>query len=89
MNSISDMSPVNKNFFCRKALPAKFDYEKVSVYFSYHLHDVIKHTLKKAQLADSTIHYTMRLHLKSRFQILSYKRLNEVMPKDIYFYNEN
>jgi hypothetical protein len=30
----------------------------------------------------------MRRHLKSRFQMLRYKRLNEVIAKDTYFANE-
>jgi hypothetical protein len=30
----------------------------------------------------------MRLHLKSRFQMLSHKRLNEVIATDTYFANE-
>jgi hypothetical protein len=30
----------------------------------------------------------MRRHLKSRFQILSHKRLNEVIATDTYFVNE-
>jgi hypothetical protein len=36
----------------------------------------------------STIHYPMRLHLKSRFQMLRHKRLNEVIAADTYFSNE-
>jgi guanylate kinase len=31
----------------------------------------------------------MRLHLKSRFQMLRHKRLNEVIATDTYFANEN
>jgi hypothetical protein len=30
----------------------------------------------------------MRRHLKSRFQMLKYKRLNEVIATDTYFANE-
>jgi hypothetical protein len=43
-------------------------------------HDVIQHTLRQTtQLAKSTVHYPMRRHLKSRFQMLRHKRLNEVI----------
>jgi hypothetical protein len=40
------------------------------------------------QLAKSTIHYPMRRHLSSRFQMLRHKRLNEVIATDTYFENE-
>jgi hypothetical protein len=40
------------------------------------------------QLAKSTIHYHMRRHLKSRFQMLRHKRLTEVISTDTYFANE-
>jgi hypothetical protein len=37
-------------------------------------HDVIQHTLRQTtQLAKSTIHYPMKRHLKSRFQMLRHK----------------
>ena len=49
-------------------------------------HDVIQHTLRQTtQLAKSTVHYPMRHHLKSRFQMLRHKRLNEVIATDTYF----
>jgi hypothetical protein len=40
------------------------------------------------QLAKSTIHYPIRRHLKSRFQMLRHKRLNEVIDTHTYFANE-
>ena len=40
------------------------------------------------QPAKSTIHYPMRRHLKSRFQVLRHKRLNEVIATDTYFASE-
>jgi hypothetical protein len=51
---------------------------------------VIQHTLRQTtQLDKSTIHYPMRCHPKSQFQMLRYKRLNEVNETDAYFTNEN
>jgi hypothetical protein len=70
-------------------LSAKIDYEKLSPYFVFRPHDVIQHTLRQTtQLAKSTIHDPMRRHLKSRFQMLRHKRLNEVIATDTYFANE-
>jgi hypothetical protein len=89
MKNANDISQLNKDSFYRKALPAKMDYEKLSPYFALCPHDVIQHTLRETtQLAKSTIHYPMRCHLKSRFQILIHKRLNEVIATDTYFANE-
>jgi hypothetical protein len=49
----------------------------------------MQHTLRQTtQLARSLIHYPMRRHLKSRFQMLRHKRLNEVLAKATYFANE-
>jgi hypothetical protein len=63
--------------------------EKLSPYFAFRPHDVIQHTLRQTiQLAKSKIYYPMRRHLKSRFQMLRHKRLNEVIAKDAYFANE-
>jgi hypothetical protein len=44
----------------------------------------ILHT-SHTQLANSSIHYPMRRHLKSRFQMLRHKSLNEVIATDTYF----
>jgi hypothetical protein len=61
----------------------------MSPYFAFRPHDVIQHTLRKTtQLAKSTIYCAMRQHLKSRFQMLRHKRLNEVIATDTYFANE-
>jgi hypothetical protein len=69
-----------------KALPSKIDYERLSPYFAFRPHDVIQHTLRQTtQLAKSTVHYPMRRHLKSCFQMLRHKRLNEVITTDTYF----
>jgi hypothetical protein len=69
-----------------KAQPSKIDYDMLSPYFAYRPHDVIQHTLRQTtQLAKSIIHYPMQRHLKSRFQMLSHKRLNEVIATDTYF----
>jgi hypothetical protein len=74
MKNSNDRNQLNKDSFYSKALPAKIDYEKSSPYFAFRPHDVIQHTLRQTtQLARSIIHYPMRRHLKSRFQILRYK----------------
>jgi hypothetical protein len=66
-------------------LPAKIDYEKLSSYFAFRPHDIIQHTLRQTtQLDKSTIHYPMGHHLKSLFQMLRHKRLNEVISTDTY-----
>jgi hypothetical protein len=89
MNNYNDINQFNKDSFYSKALPAKIDYEKLSPYFALRPHDVIHHTLRQTtQLAKSTIHYPIRRHLKSRFQTLRHKRLNEVIDTDTYFANE-
>jgi hypothetical protein len=80
---------LNKDSFYSKALPNEIEYEKLSPYFAFIPHDVIQHTLRqKTQLAKYTIHYPMRRHLKSLFQILRHKRLNEVIATDTYSENE-
>jgi hypothetical protein len=89
MKDVNDLHQSNKDSFYSKALPAKIDYERLSPYFAFRPHDVIQHTLRQTtQLTYSTIHYPMRHHLKSRFQMLRHKRLNEVIATDTYFSNE-
>jgi hypothetical protein len=89
MKDANDINQLNKHSFYSKALPAKIDYEKLSPYFSFRPHDVIQHTLRQTtQLAKSTIHYPIRRHLKSRFQMLRHKRLNKVIATITYFANE-
>jgi hypothetical protein len=89
MKNANDLNQLNKDSFYSKALPAKIDYEKLSPYFAFRPHDVLQHTLRQTtQLAKSTIHYLMRRHLKSRFQMLRHKRLNEVISTYTYFANE-
>jgi hypothetical protein len=76
MKNTNDLHQLNKDSFYSKALPAKIDYEKLSPYFAFLTHDVIQHTLRQTtQLAKSTIHYPIRRHLKSRFQMLRHKGL--------------
>jgi hypothetical protein len=83
MENNNDINDLNMDSFYSKALPAKTDYEKLSPYFAFRPHDIIQHTLRQTtQLAKSTIHYPMRCHLKSRFQMLSHKRLNKVIATD-------
>jgi hypothetical protein len=58
MKNANDKNQFNKDSFYRKALPAKIDYEKLSTYFAFLLHDVIQHTLRQTtQLAKYTIDY--------------------------------
>jgi hypothetical protein len=83
MKNDNDINHSSKDSFYSKALPAKIDYETLSPYFAFHPHDIIQHTLKQTtQIAKSIIHYPMRRHLKSRFQMLIHKRLNEVIATD-------
>jgi hypothetical protein len=89
MKNDNNLNQSNKDSFYSKSLPAKIDYERLSPYFTFWLHDVIQNTLRQiTHLAKSTIHYPMRRHLKSRFQMLRHKRLNEVIDTDTYFANE-
>ena len=82
----TNVMPITTDPHLSKALPGKIDYERLSPYFSFRSHDVIQHTLRQTtQLAKSTIHYPMRRHLKSCFQMLRHKRLNEVIATDTYF----
>jgi hypothetical protein len=77
IKNANDINQSNKDYFYSKALPAKIDYEKLSPYITFRPHDVIQHTLRQTlQLAKSTIHYLMRHHLKSCFQMLRHKKLN-------------
>ena len=86
---VNHIAPVRTDPNYTKALPSKIDYEKLSPYFAFRPHEVIQHTLQQTtQLAKSTIHYPMRRHLKSRFQMLRHKRLNEVIATDTYFASE-
>jgi hypothetical protein len=63
MKNANDLNQLNKDSFYSKALPTKIDYEKLSPYFAFRLHDVIQHTLRQTtQLAKSIIHYPMRCH---------------------------
>jgi hypothetical protein len=86
MKNANDINQLNKDSFYSKDLPAKIDYEKLSPNFAFHPHDVLQHSLTQTtELAKSTIHYPMRRHLKSRFQMIRHKRLNEVIATDTYF----
>jgi hypothetical protein len=89
MKNTNDINELNKDSFYSKALPTKIDYEKLSPYFAFRQHDVIQYTLRQTtQLAKSTFYCPMRRHLKSRFQTLRHKRLNEVIVTYTYFANE-
>jgi hypothetical protein len=58
MKNANYVNQLNKDSFYSKALPAKIDYEKLSLYFAFRPHDIIQHTLRQTtQLAKSTIHY--------------------------------
>jgi hypothetical protein len=83
---VAHAMPVNTDPYYSKALPRNIDYERLSPYFAFRPHDVIQNTLMQTtELAKSTIHYSMRRHIKSRFQMLRHKRLNEVIATDTYF----
>jgi hypothetical protein len=47
MKNANDLNQLNKNSFYRKALPAKIDNKKLSLYFAFLLHDIIQHTLRQ------------------------------------------
>jgi hypothetical protein len=65
MKGANDLNQLNKDSFYSKALPAKIEYEKLSPYFAFRPHDVVKNTLRQTtQLAKSTIHYPMRRHFQ-------------------------
>ena len=86
---IEDLAPSCSEPHYSKAVPGKIDYENLSPYFAFRPHEVIGYTMQQtSQLAKSTIHFPMRRHLKSRFQMLRHKRLNEVIDTDTYFANE-
>jgi hypothetical protein len=88
IKNANDINQLNNESLYSIALHAKIDYEKLSTYFSFRPHDIIQHTLRQTtQLSKSKIHYPMRHHLKSRFQMLRHKRLNEVITTDTYFSN--
>jgi hypothetical protein len=71
MKNANDINQLNKFSLYIKALPDKIEYEKLSPYFAFCTYNVIKHTLRQTtQLTKSTIHYPMKRHLKSRFQML-------------------
>jgi hypothetical protein len=89
MKNANDINQSNKDSFYSKVFPAKIDYEKLSPYFAFRPHDVIQYILRQTtQLAKSTIHYPMRIHLKTRFQMPRHNRLNEIVATDTYFANE-
>jgi hypothetical protein len=89
MKNANDINQLYKDSFHSKALPAKIDYEKLCPYFAFRPYDIMQHTLRQTtQIAKSTIHYPMRRRLKSRFQMLRHKRLNEVIATNTYFVNE-
>jgi hypothetical protein len=81
--NIDNSTLVNADPHYSKALPSKIDYERLSPYFAFRPHDVIQHTLRQTtQLAKSTVNYPLQCHLRSQFQMLRHKRLNEVIATD-------
>jgi hypothetical protein len=90
MKNANDLNQLNKDSFYIKALPAKIDCKKLSPYFAFSLHNVIQHTSRQTtQLSNSTMHYTMRCHLKSHFQMLRQKKVNKVIAIDTFFSMKN
>jgi hypothetical protein len=47
MKNANYMHQLNKDSFYSKALPAKIDFEKLSLYFAFRPHDVIQHNLRQ------------------------------------------
>jgi hypothetical protein len=81
--------PTNTDSHFSKGLPSKIDNEKLSLHFAFRPYEVIQHTLTQTiQLDKSTIHHHMQRDLKSRFQMLRQKRINEVIATDTYFAND-
>ena len=69
-----------------KAKPTNIDYDKLKVHFAYQTVDIIRNTLHQTTpMAKVIVRFPLRIHFKSRFQILRKKRLNEVVATDIYF----
>jgi hypothetical protein len=88
MKNANDINQLNKDSFYSESLSVKIDYEKLSPYFAFRPHDLIQHILRQTtQLAKSTTHYHIIFHLKSCFQMLRHKMLNEVISTNTYFSN--
>ena len=69
-----------------KVVPASVDYEKLLLYLLYKPKNLIKKTLENTtQLAKTVINTLPKRHLKSRFLMFWYPRLNEVVTTDTYF----
>jgi hypothetical protein len=69
-------------------LPSKID-NKLSPYFAFRLHEVIKHTPRQnIKLAKSIIHHPMWQNQKGWDQMLRRKSLQEVIVTDTYFDSE-
>jgi hypothetical protein len=89
LKNSNDINQLHMDPFSCKALPAKIDYEKLLPLSAFFPHEFIRHTLRQTtQLFKSTIHFPMRSHLKSRFQMLRHRSLNEVIATDAYFVNK-
>ena len=75
VQDIEDIAPTCSEQHHSKVVPGKVDDEKISPYFAFCPHEVIPPTVQQTtQLAKSTIHFPIRRHLKSLFQILRHKR---------------
>ena len=68
------------------AIPTKQHLSKLEKYFAYRPPEIIKKTLQQTtQLAKAVLRFPLRRHLKPRFQMLRWPRLNEVVATDTYF----
>ena len=66
-----------------RALPAKVDYDKLAKYFLYRPKEVIQKTLQNTtQLANSSINFPLKRHIRSQSQQLRGPRLNELVATD-------
>jgi hypothetical protein len=84
------MNPTSKDLYYNESLPGKIDKGSLSPYFPFRPHDVMNHNVQQSKkLTKSTIYHPMRCYLKPRFQMLRYKRVEEVIDTDIYFENKD
>ena len=79
------VSPTLKSKYTQ-AIPNKQHIARLEKYFAFRPPEVIRKTLARTtQLAKAVVRFPLRRHLKSRFQMLRWPRLNEVVATDTYF----
>jgi hypothetical protein len=86
---VAQAMPVNTYLYYSKAVPSIIDNEILLPNFAFRPHDVIQNTLRQTtQLAKSIMHHPMKRYLKSRFQMLRHKSLNEAIAAAAYVSSE-